>query len=188
MEDLKGGALLADRLPSDEQHVKVLFECRAHARDGHGLILGHIEVLPREEPPHELSFLVDSHLGARDLAPVGRVESGQALIDHHVATETELLAPRERALGLGLKELDADDTERHQHHAQMNDVAAVAASVASCQPKKGNRYALPMRPASSQRAAPELIQRHQRDQAGQPVSEQRRAVSYSDEQQSNWHQ
>src|SRR3990172_6214853 len=189
--DLEGGPLLGDRLPADQQHVEVILQAGAHAGDGHGLILGNVEVLPREEPSDGAAVPEDRHFGPGDVASIRRAELAEAVVDQDVAPQGELLAPGQGALGLALEHLDAQDADSHQHDTQVDHIAPIALPAAAGQPPQPHRpglppppppphrqrQALPVAGVSGRCPAPELIQGDQGPQPGQPVSEQRRRAS-----------
>ncbi len=81
-----------------------------------------------------------------------------------------MLAARQGTLSFCLKELDPDDSDRHQHHAEMDDVAAVSTPVTLGKKPQGQRqnFAMPALPRPG--GAPELVERHQSNQCRQPVA------------------
>ena len=80
--------------------------------------------------PTKLPVLLHIDDRPGDIAPIGGVKNRQRSIGQRVISQLHLPTLRDRALCLGLEHFDADDANRHQHHAQVDNVTAIAAAVA----------------------------------------------------------
>ena len=119
----------------------------------------------------ELPILLHADHRSGDIATIWGIEDRQRIIPHAVIAQCDRPALRDRALGFGLEHLGADNTQRHQHNPQVDDVSAIAPAVPSCQAPQSQRQVFTRPVMPGQRAAPEFIECDCPNKGAQPETQ-----------------
>src|SRR5574341_48515 len=161
-EDLERRTVSRDGLPIDQQNIQIVPQGWPFAGYGHVLLRLGIVVNARVEFAEVIPVLVvhTDHRACHQ--PVIRtIELSNRFVLDRIVAQLQRSIEGDGALSLGLKGVDSQYANGHQHHADVDDVSAMASAVAADQGPQGGEGIFILGVHAGAGGAPEFCDGHE---------------------------